>query len=94
MSFRVMLTESYSSIDVVMKYYGDGSREGSHIPFNFFFIEQINNNSNANDYKTTIDYWMNNMPANRIPNWVVSAVILYLVVLSIMTESKNLGRKS
>lgn len=69
-----MLTESYSSIDIVMKYYGDGRREGSHIPFNFFFIEQINNNSNANDYKRTIDYWMSNMPLNRVPNWVVSAV--------------------
>lgn len=66
-----MLTESYSSIDVVMKYYGDGKREGSHIPFNFLLIEQISNNSNANDYKTTIDYWMSNMPPNRIPNWVV-----------------------
>lgn len=67
-----MLTESYSPIDIVMKYYGDGQREGSHIPFNFLFIEQLSNNSNANDYKTTIDYWMNNMPTNRIPNWVVS----------------------
>lgn len=71
---RIMMTESYSSIDIVMKYYGDGKREGSHIPFNFLFIEQINNNSNANDYKNVIDYWMNNMPANRIPNWVVSTM--------------------
>lgn len=69
-----MLTESYSPIDIVMKYYGDGKREGSHIPFNFLFIEQINNNSNANDYKTLIDSWMNSMPANRIPNWVVRSV--------------------
>ncbi|KAG4069066.1 hypothetical protein HA402_008377 [Bradysia odoriphaga] len=68
---RVMLTESYSPIDIVMKYYGDGKREGSHIPFNFLLIEQINNNSNANDYKSTIDYWMKNMPPNRTPNWVI-----------------------
>lgn len=70
--FRIMLTESYSPIDIVMKYYGDGQREGSHIPFNFLFIEQLNNNSNANDYEATIYNWMSNMPTNRIPNWVVS----------------------
>lgn len=67
-----MLTESYSPIETVIKYYGDGnSREGAQLPFNFQLILQLNNNSNANDFKNAIDYWLNNMPAGRTANWVV-----------------------
>lgn len=66
-----MLTECYSSIDMVMSYYGNGSREGAQVPMNFGFIERINNQSTAADYQAVVDEWMAHMPAGRTPNWVV-----------------------
>lgn len=66
-----MLTECYSSLDMVMRYYGNATHEGAHLPFNFQFIERIRMDSNANDYKAVIDDWMAKMPAGRTPNWVM-----------------------
>lgn len=71
-STKVIMTEAYSAIDIVMKYYGNETHEGAHMPFNFQIIININNNSNAYDFKRTCDTWMLNMPKGRTPNWVVS----------------------
>lgn len=70
---RVLLTESYSELDTVMKYYGDdvNHRNGSNIPFNFQFITNLKNSSTANEIQTIIDSWMNRIPNNRTPNWVI-----------------------
>ena len=68
---RVIMTEAYSAIDIVMKYYGNGSQEGAHMPFNFQFITTFFNSSNAGDLQKTIDYWMTNMPQGRVANWVM-----------------------
>lgn len=68
---KILLTEAYSPIDVIMQYYGNGTHEGAHIPFNFLFIEELNGDSNANDYKNVINKWMDNMPAGRTANWVL-----------------------
>lgn len=68
---RVMMTECYSSIEMVMRYYGNETHEGAQMPFNFQFIERIKMDSNANDYKAAIDYWWSNMPKGRTANWVV-----------------------
>lgn len=70
--FRVIMTEAYSPINVVMQYYGDGKRNGSHIPFNFKLLELLSNSSSAFDYQQIIGIWMNNMPAGRSANWVVN----------------------
>lgn len=69
---RIMMTESYSRIDIVMKYYGNGSVPGSHIPFNFGFITDLGKDSSAYDIENVIKRWMTNMPTNEVPNWVVS----------------------
>lgn len=68
---RVMLTESYSPLNVVQKYFGDGKRNGSHIPFNFQFINRITNDSLAYDYVACINDWMNILPPRYPANWVV-----------------------
>lgn len=69
---RVMLTEAYSSLDVLKQYFGNGVRNGSHIPFNFQLIERIKNDSIASDYIACINDWMNILPAGHPANWVVS----------------------
>lgn len=71
-STRVIMTEAYSSIDIIMKYYGNATTKGAHMPFNFQIIQNLNNNSNAYDIKRTVDLWMDNMPKGNTPNWVVS----------------------
>ncbi|XP_067627246.1 maltase A3-like [Eurosta solidaginis] len=67
---RVMLTEAYSPIDVVMKYYGNGTAEGAQIPFNFLMI-WVGNDSDAYHFADTVNTWLKNMPEGRTANWVI-----------------------
>lgn len=69
---KVLMTESYAKIELTQKYYGNGSVEGSQIPFNFELIKRVNINSTAEDYKNVIEEWIRLMPANHMANWVVS----------------------
>lgn len=68
---KILLTEAYSSLETLMKYYGNGTVEGSHIPFNFELISNLGTWSNANDYVRFINGWMDNMPKGRTANWVL-----------------------
>lgn len=67
---RAMLTEAYSDIKLVMRYYGNGTRNGS-VPFNFEFLRNIDKNSDARDIKFIIDKWETYMPVGKTANWVV-----------------------
>lgn len=74
---RIMMTEAYANITYTMKYYesDDGKRKGSHLPFNFLLISDLNKDSTAQDFVHTISKWMNFMPAGETANWVVSFFI-------------------
>ncbi|PZC79249.1 hypothetical protein B5X24_HaOG216515 [Helicoverpa armigera] len=66
---KIMMTEAYTDIDLMMRYYGDGKRDGS-MPFNFVFLGNITGSSNANDMKLVIDSWLSKMPSGKVANWV------------------------
>lgn len=66
-----MMVECYSDLETVMKFYGNATSEGAHIPFNFQFISDISNKSTAHDYAHLINAWVSHMPPGRTPNWVV-----------------------
>lgn len=71
---KILMTEAYATLDRELAYYGNPfGRHGSHIPFNFGFIDNINGNSTPADYKQQIDNWLQNMPKNElyVPNWLV-----------------------
>ncbi|EDW60849.1 maltase A1 [Drosophila virilis] len=68
---RLLMTEAYTSFENMIKFYGDGVRNGSHIPFNFDFLSNINNASTANEYVEHIEKWLNAMPAGVYANWVL-----------------------
>lgn len=68
-----MMTEAYTSLENEIRFYTDGTVNGSQIPFNFELISYINNESTAKDYKFRIDSWLKNMPVGYQANWVVSA---------------------
>jgi len=71
------MTEAYSSLENTTKYY----KFGSHVPFNFNFIMDVNNISKALDFKRIIDNWMSYTPIGASPNWVVSKIYVHLFFL-------------
>ncbi|XP_059226398.1 maltase A1 [Stomoxys calcitrans] len=68
---RILMTEAYTSFENIMKFYGDGLRNGSHIPFNFDFLSSELNYSNAQEVVDHIKKWMAAMPKGVHANWVL-----------------------
>ncbi|KAJ8731785.1 hypothetical protein PYW08_014515 [Mythimna loreyi] len=66
---KIMMTEAYTDIDLMMRYYGNGVRNGS-MPFNFIFLGELSGTSTARNMTTVIDKWIDKMPANTVANWV------------------------
>lgn len=70
---RVLFTEAYASLQDTLRYYADEQgNPRAHFPFNFALIENLNEYSNAHDFKREIDTWIDNVPAGMASNWVVS----------------------
>ncbi|TDG41740.1 hypothetical protein AWZ03_011846 [Drosophila navojoa] len=73
---RVLMVETYSSLDYVMKFYGNRTTKGAQIPFNFQFIVGGEGNKNntelsANGFVKIINSWLGQMPAGQTANWVM-----------------------
>ncbi|XP_055694571.1 maltase A3-like [Lutzomyia longipalpis] len=68
---RILLTEAYTDIDILMQYYGNGVKNGSHVPFNFYMIMNLKNHSNAIDFDENIKLWLKKLPNKSVPNWVM-----------------------
>ncbi|CAH0689934.1 unnamed protein product, partial [Chilo suppressalis] len=67
---RIMMTEAYCSPQLRMKYFGDGERHGSQMPFNFALISNVNGKSSANEIKYAIDEFLTFKPIDKLANWV------------------------
>lgn len=67
----ILMTEAYTSLENIHRYYGDGKRNGSQIPFNFYFLTNIDKNTPAARYKELIDTWLITMPRGVQANWVL-----------------------
>jgi len=70
-----MITEAYTSMENTMRYYGNETSLGAHMPFNFGLIDRLNDHSNASKFNYVINNWLNNMPEGKCANWVVSIVV-------------------
>uniref|UniRef100_A0A0K8VXQ9 alpha-glucosidase n=1 Tax=Bactrocera latifrons TaxID=174628 RepID=A0A0K8VXQ9_BACLA len=73
---RVLLTEAWSPLDYVMKFYGNHTTEGAQMPFNFQFIvggnsDKNNTNLPASGFVKIISSWLDNMPSGHTANWVM-----------------------
>lgn len=68
---RIMMSEAYSPLNVVLQYYGNSTHNGSHVPFNFQMLQRLWNESNAHDYINCIDDWIKGVPKYQVANWVV-----------------------
>ncbi|KAE9521750.1 hypothetical protein AGLY_017850 [Aphis glycines] len=65
-----LATESYSSIDVLKQYYGNSTKPGAHIPFNFGLIA-VNRDNIIESIEFRIKTWLDNLPENQVANWVM-----------------------
>ncbi|CAI6365308.1 unnamed protein product [Macrosiphum euphorbiae] len=66
----LIATESYSSIKVLMQYYGNSTKPGAHLPFNFALLS-VDKRDIIKSIDTNIKNWLDNMPENQVANWVV-----------------------
>ncbi|XP_039437600.1 maltase 1-like [Culex pipiens pallens] len=69
----IMMTEAYTSMDMIMRFYesDDGVEQRAHFPFNFAMITELNAQSKARDFKYVIDRFLENMPRGKVTNWVL-----------------------
>ncbi|XP_014259044.1 alpha-glucosidase-like [Cimex lectularius] len=65
-SQKVMFVEAYTDVNNTMRYYGKRT-----VPFNFFLITHLRKDSNATAFAKAINQWMDNLPKNHPPNWVL-----------------------
>ncbi|XP_037961163.1 maltase 2-like isoform X2 [Teleopsis dalmanni] len=71
-SARIMMTEAYADLKKLMDYYeNEKGVKGSHIPFNFLFITDLNADSDARDFVYNIQKWLTYMPRKHAANWVM-----------------------
>ena len=69
---RFLMTEAYATIPLQIGWYGLNSTiKGSHMPFNFAMISELNQNSKAAEFKQVIDTWIGLTPTWGTPNWVL-----------------------
>lgn len=67
-----MMTEAYASIEQQVLWYGHNHTTlGSHMPFNFALISDLNKESKADQFKNSINSWLDAMPTWGIANWVL-----------------------
>ncbi|XP_055639689.1 maltase 1-like [Toxorhynchites rutilus septentrionalis] len=69
----VMMTEAYTSMDMIMRFYesDNGTEQRAHFPFNFAMITDLNEHSEAIDFKNVIDRFLENIPRGKVTNWVL-----------------------
>ncbi|XP_071453870.1 maltase A3-like [Hetaerina americana] len=66
---RVLMTEAYTSIENAMKYFGNETVPGSHMPFNFLLINNLGRW--AKNFSDAVSLWMDNLPERGWANWLV-----------------------
>lgn len=71
---RILLTESYSPIATLQRYYRNDERGGAQLPFNFELMKQLRSYSTAHDVVTAVHSWIDPMPEGYFTNWVVSLI--------------------
>lgn len=70
------MTEAYTlTTENNMLFYvsADGKRRGAHMPFNFNLIYAMHENTDAKQFRNSIEAWMTYMPSGFVPSWVVGS---------------------
>jgi len=56
-----------------MQYYGNSTKPGAHLPFNFGLLS-VDKRNIIKSIDTNVKNWLDNMPENQVANWVVSVL--------------------
>ncbi|XP_055913467.1 maltase A2-like [Eupeodes corollae] len=68
---RILLAESYSDIEILDQYVGNGTHAGAHLPFNFN-LNKLDTTSNARFVEEAVNSWMDVMwKKHKMANWLV-----------------------
>ncbi|XP_022913510.2 maltase 1-like [Onthophagus taurus] len=68
---RILMTEAYTNVKEVMRYYGENDAlDGAQFPFNFDLIG-LNVETDARDIVLLVHTWFAYMPVGATPNWVL-----------------------
>ncbi|XP_037914201.1 maltase A1 [Hermetia illucens] len=68
---RVMLTEAYTNLTNIIKFYGNETRNGSHVPFNFDLLTETITDQTAANFHTHIHKFLDLVPKHQYANWVL-----------------------
>lgn len=68
---RIIKAESYSYLSILMQYYGNQTKLGAHIPFNFGLMRKVERNNLVETIDNTIKDWLYNIKENMVANGVV-----------------------
>jgi alpha-glucosidase len=68
---KFLMTEAYATIPQQVEWYGTEERPGSHMPFNFALISQLNRYSTASDFQNAVLSWYSILPPFAEANWVL-----------------------
>lgn len=69
--FRLVAVEDYNKPETLMRYFGDETHPGAHIPFNFLPLLFFSFKSNSTVIEKVIRAWTDVFPEGYY-NWVVS----------------------
>lgn len=93
--------EIYDEPEEVAKYYEHNGKRGSCFPFNFQFLrffqeptlryKMYNYTFTPQNIKFFIDRWLNNIPSNAWPNWLISNHDMIRVATRIGRENVDLA---
>jgi len=56
-----------------MQYYGNSTKLGAHVPFNFGLLS-VDRRNIVESIENRIKEWLDNMPKDQVANWVVSVL--------------------
>ena len=76
-TYRFMMTESYSTPRKLVLYYGTEDKPEADFPFNFQLILLTEDTLSGTEVYNLVDDWMVNTPPGKWPNWVVSIIVPY-----------------
>lgn len=70
---RLLMTEAYAEVPDQVRWYGSNATvQGAHMPFNFQLITELHKDSNAADFHTAVNRWLNAKPTwGTVANWVL-----------------------
>ncbi|XP_060864512.1 maltase 2-like [Metopolophium dirhodum] len=67
----LMATEAYTTVDILMQYYGNSTNPGAQVPLNLALVKLPKDDQIVESIDTIIKNWLADLPENAVANWVI-----------------------